>query len=180
MSHENEQMLDLLCAALEMKEKKITLYEDALKVCPDQVGKETFRMLRDAELEHAKQIQEAHEELKKGKSWADACKFIPEQEDLKKAFRKIAAEYKDVIKACGDDVFAVETGMKLEDASVQYFSDRLKVARDSLERQFLEDLVNEERVHFMLLADLKFYYSDPEAWFMEKGKARLDGAGGGT
>jgi hypothetical protein len=27
-----------------------------------------------------------------------------------------------------------------------------------------------------MLADLKFYYTDPQAWVMEKSKARLDGA----
>jgi rubrerythrin len=180
MPTEDERVLEMLCTALEMKEKKQALYDDALKACPDQVGKETFRMLRDAELEHAKQIQETHEALKKGKSWADACSFVLEPEGLKQAFRKIAEQYKDVTRACGDDVFAVETGMKLEDASVSYFSGQLKQAKDPLQRRFLEGLISDEREHFILLADLKFYYSDPQAWFMEKGKARLDGAGGVT
>jgi rubrerythrin len=180
MPTEDERVLEMLCTALEMKEKKQALYDDALKACPDQVGKETFRMLRDAEQEHAKQIQETHEALKKGKSWADACSFVLEPEGLKQAFRKIAEQYKDVTRACGDDVFAVETGMKLEDASVSYFSGQLKQAKDPLQRRFLEGLISDEREHFILLADLKFYYSDPQAWFMEKGKARLDGAGGVT
>jgi hypothetical protein len=39
-------------------------------------------------------------------------------------------------------------------------------------------MIKEEKEHFVLLADLKFYYTDPENWFMEKSRARLDGAGG--
>jgi rubrerythrin len=178
MANGNEQAFAMFCTALEMKEKKKTLYEDAMKVCPDQVGQETFRILRDAELEHTRQIQETYEELKKGKAWADACKFFPEQENLKKAFHKIAVEQKDAAKACGDDVYALNAGLQLEEASIKFFGEQLKVAKEPLQRKFLERMVSDEREHFMLLADLKYYYTDPQGWYMEKSKARLDGAGG--
>ena len=67
--------------------------------------------------------------------------------------------------------------MKLEEASIQFFGDQLKVVQDPLARQFIERMAGDEREHFMLLADLKFYYSDPQGWVMEKSKARLDGGG---
>jgi len=178
MTSATDALQAMFCTALEMKEKKKILYEDALKTCPDQVGQETFRILLDAETGHSHQIQEIYEELKQGKAWADACKFYPEQENLKKAFRRIAEEQHEVGPICADDVRALETGMKLEEAAVRFFEDQLKHTTDSLTRQFLERMVTDEREHFVLLADLKFYYTDPQAWFMEKGKARLDGAGG--
>jgi hypothetical protein len=37
-------------------------------------------------------------------------------------------------------------------------------------------MITDEREHYRTLADLKFYYTDPEAWFMEKSRVRLDGA----
>ncbi|HAA03804.1 MAG TPA: hypothetical protein DCZ69_03125 [Syntrophobacteraceae bacterium] len=178
MINQTEAIQAMLCTALEMKEKKRAVYEEGLNACPDQVGKETFLILRDAETEHARQIQEIHDEFKKGKSWADACKFYPEQEQLKKAFHRLAEEQADVGKVCADDILALETGMKLEEASIGFFRDQLKVTQDPTARRFLERMVDDEREHFMLLADLKFYYSDPHAWFIEKSKARLDGAGG--
>jgi rubrerythrin len=178
MTKENDAFLAMFCTALEMKDRKKALYEDALKACPDQVGQETFRILRDAELDHVRQIQEVYEDLKQGKAWADACKFYPEQENLKKAFHRIAQEQGQSGAVCADDVHALDTGMKLEEASMEFFGDQLKQAGDPLARQFLERLVHDEREHFMLLADLKFYYTDPEGWFMEKSKARLDGGGG--
>jgi rubrerythrin len=178
MANQLEEPFEMFCTALEMKEKKQKLYEDAMNTCPDQVGKETFRILRDAELEHAKHIQETYEAIKQGKAWADACKFYPQQENLKETFRRIALERERVSKACGDEVFAIDTGMKLEEASIEYFKGQLEKATEPLEREFLDHMVSDEREHFMMLADLKFYYTDPEAWFMEKSKARLDGAGG--
>jgi rubrerythrin len=178
MLSETDTVQAMFCTALEMKEKKKALYEDALKTCPDQVGQETFRILLNAEIEHTQHIGEIAQELKQGKDWVDACKFYPEQENLKKAFHRIAKEQLGAGPVCADDIRALETGMKLEDASVRFFEEQLKIVKDPLARQFLERMINDEREHFTLLADLKFYYSDPQAWFMEKGKARLDGAGG--
>jgi rubrerythrin len=70
--------------------------------------------------------------------------------------------------------------MQLENASIQFFQSQLDVSTDPVEREFLENMIKEEREHFVLLADLKYYYTDPESWFMEKSGARLDGAGAGT
>ena len=137
MANANEQAFEMFCTALEMKEKKQALYEDAMNACPDQVGQETFRILRDAEREHTRHIQETYEELKQGKVWADACKLFPEQENLKEAFRKIAEQQK-VAKACGDDIYALDTGMQLEEASIRFFGEQLKSANEPLERRFLE------------------------------------------
>jgi len=36
--------------------------------------------------------------------------------------------------------------------------------------------VEEEREHRKILENLKYYYTDPEGWLMEKGRAGLDGA----
>lgn len=70
--------------------------------------------------------------------------------------------------------------MQLEDAGIQFFEKQLQKAGEPEEKEFLSRLIAEEREHYILLADLKFYYVDPEHWFMEKSKARLDGAGAVT
>jgi len=179
MANDRDAAMEMFCTAMEMKERKRSLYEDAMKTCPDQVGVETFRMLRDAESEHLRNIQEIYENLKKGKVWADACKYVPiEDEDRQAILRRVAEEHGKMPKACLDDVVAIETGMHLENASVDFFQKQLeKAGMDPVEREFIERMLTEEREHFILLADLKYYYVDPESWFMEKGRARLDGAG---
>ena len=179
MSNERDEALDMFCTAIEMKEKKRALYEEAMKACPDQVGIETFHMLRDAEIDHLKRIQELYDELRGGKDWGATCQFHEfHSEDKQAVLRKIAEEHGKIPKACVDDVVAIETGQQLENASITFFDNRLKKATRDTEREFLERMIAEEREHFILLADLKYYYIDPEAWFMEKGRARLDGAGG--
>ncbi len=177
MSADNKT-LDVFCDAVAMKEKKMALYEDAMKSCPDKVGVETFRMLKEAEADHLKSLQATYEELKAGKADLNACKLQDFGGEAKKAdLRKIADEHGKMPKACLDDVAAISTGMKLEDESIKYLSERLKGSADPAEKQLLEKLVAEEREHFVMLSDLKFYYEDTENWFLEKGGNRLDGAG---
>ncbi len=178
MDTNQDPMLTIFCTAIEMKEKKKALYEGAMKTCPDQVGIETFRMLKDAEEDHARSLQAAYEELKKGSVPADACRFVPfDGEDKKSLLRRIAREHGRMPRACLDDVAAIETGLSLENASISFLDKQARSAEDKGVRELLERLIGEERQHCIVLADLKFYYTDPEGWFIEKGKAGLDGAG---
>lgn len=172
---------DVFCAAREIKEKKKALYDEAARGCPDKVGIETFRMLKEAEEEHLRRIDALYEELGQGRLSPESCIFHSiDVEERKVLLRKIADEQGRLPKGCLDDVAAIETGLKLEDVAIEYFSKRLKEAMDPFERSFLERMIAEERVHYKLLADLKFYYVDPENWFLEKGRQRLDGAGSST
>jgi rubrerythrin len=181
MADQIEEALDMFCTARDLKEKKKVLYEDAMKSCPDQVGIETFRMLRDAEDEHLQRITDMYEEVKKGKVWVDACRLSSfESEEKQDLLRRLAHQQNMVPKACFDDVAAIQTGMDLENASIAFFEKRLPKASGDIEREFISRMIAEEREHYILLADLKYYYVDPESWFMEKSRSRLDGAGAVT
>lgn len=175
-----DTILEIFCTTVEMKRRKKSLYEEAMKTCPDQVGVETFRMLYEAEEDHIKRLQEAYEEAKKrgGVAGIDVCRLHPFEGKEKKALlRKVGNEYGKLPRACLDDVAAIEMGMKLENESIRYFDSRLGKTTDPAERNFIERIIAEEREHFAILADLKFYYVDTENWFLEKGRQRLDGAG---
>jgi rubrerythrin len=176
-----DKTLDMFCVAMAIKEKKRSLYDEAMKSCPDPVGIETFRMLKAAEEEHLGRINSVYQEAKEGAIAADACQFHEFKTEDKKAFlRRIAEEQGRIPKACLDDVAAIETGLALENEAITFFDKQYAGATDSLERDFLERMIAEERQHLIMLADLKFYYVDTENWFLEKGRQRLDGAGEGT
>jgi hypothetical protein len=177
MSSDYEKAADVFCAALAIKDKKKNLYTDAMKSCPDQVGIETFRMLKEAEEEQIAKIQHVYEAFKQGKASADACRFYAlETHQGKDLLRRVAEEHGRAPKACLDDVAAIETGLNLENAAIEYFERQLQGVVSAVEREFLTNLAAEEREHHRLLADLKFYYVDPDNWFLEKEHQRLDGA----
>lgn len=181
MAGERDKILDMFCAAIALKDRKRSLYEEAMKTCPDQVGIETFGMLKTAEEEHLRHINNLYEEAKKGKVTTDACRFHEFAADDRKALlRRLAEQQGKVPKACLDDVAAIETGLALENESINFFVKAREGATDPVERDFLDRMIAGERQHHILLADLKFYYVDSENWFLEKGRQVLDGAGAGT
>lgn len=179
MADEREVVLDLFCTALEIKEKKRDHYQQAMSGCPDAVGRETFRMLLGAEQEHHDNIRKIYEDIKQGEQWPDACRLGDDTvEEIRSVFTRIASDSVKTAEACVSDASAVESAMELEQASIRFFESRLGQLSGPREREFVEQVLADDRGHYALLADLKFYYDDPQAWFMEKSGAGLDGAGG--
>ncbi|MCE5335401.1 MAG: hypothetical protein LLG06_12530 [Desulfobacteraceae bacterium] len=170
---------DILCAAMDIKEKMKALYEEASGKCSDKIGSETFAVLRDMEDEHLRGLVKMQLELEKENAEFDSCRFFDytklSRSDILKRIRR---EHGTIARACLDDVAAVESGMELENRSIDFFQERLLNASGPKEREFINHLIGEERNHFIILSDLKYYYADPEHWLMEKAKTSLDGAGG--
>ena len=178
METSHDATLNMFCTAMAMKEKKRSLYQEAMKNCPDPVGIETFRMLLNSEEEHLQRIREVYEDLKKGKAAIDTCRLHDFDSAGKRDYlRKLAKEQRKISTACLDDVAAIETGIDLENASIGFFEEERKRAVDPAEKTLLDRLIEEERGHFIVLNDLKTYYIDPGSWFLEKSGARLDGGG---
>ena len=176
----NADLMEIICAALEIKGKMKSLYDEAAGKCSDEVGIATFRMLHEMEQAHLDRIGALYTELTKGGQVdVDSCRFYGfDTVNKKEVLRRIAREKKFVGKACLDDVAAIESGMELENKSINFFEDHLRRAATSIEREFLNHMIAEERSHYIILSDLRFYYVDPGHWLMEKGRTDLDGAGG--
>ncbi len=171
------RLLDIMCATLEIKGKMKSFYSDAAGKCGDRVGTETFQMLRDMEQKHLERLEQAYSDLSRGESGVDACRFydidVPERAEV---LRKLKQKREAIPEACLSDIAAIEGGMELENKGIDMFVERLKGAVEPAEREFLNHMLAEERSHYILLADLKFYYLDTEHWLMEKSRAGLDGA----
>ncbi len=74
MNQIQNHSMEMFCTALEMKERKKKLYEDAMKACPDQVGIETFRMLKKS---ISSGFRKSTSRPKKGRSrWMPASSLI--------------------------------------------------------------------------------------------------------
>ncbi len=171
------RLLELMCTAVEIKEKMKAFYAEAAGKCGDSVGMETFKMLRDMEQKHLDRLNATYADLSKGSGDVNACRFYDfEALGGSEVMAKLKQKRESTSNACLDDVAAIESGMELENKGIEFFLARLKEAAESIERDFLTQMVAEERYHYIVLADLRFYYVDTEHWFMQKGKTGLDGA----
>ena len=79
------------------------------------------------------------------------------------------------ITANTSDLEALDMGIDLESRSITFYKENLTKAQDSLEREFIEEMIGEENSHHAVLSDMKLYLSDPAGWFFEHEHTGLDG-----
>lgn len=177
MSNAQDRSLQMLSTALEMEEKGKKLYDSAVSVCQNEVGREIFRMLMKDELLHMDRIKNIYGSLKAGGAWSDEWRSVkPDHEDLGILFRKMASTSGKKIVARTTDLEALDVGIDLELRAIAFYQGHLSDASDPLEREFLKQIITEEKSHHAALSDMKLYLSDPAAWFVEQERPGLDGA----
>ncbi len=167
---------NLFCEAIEIKEKKIKLYDDLKDKCDDEVGKEVFDILKDLEAKSLESLKKAYEEMKKGKDWVGLCSYIPEKAVLGEMIISKVVKSAKGKTSCSKSFEPFDVAISMEDQAIALFKRFFDMAESEEEKRFLGYHLEEEREHRKLLEDLRYYYRDPQGWFMEKGKAVLDGA----
>ncbi|MEJ5301109.1 MAG: hypothetical protein WHS38_09000 [Thermodesulforhabdaceae bacterium] len=173
-----QHLESFFCDILELKEKKAKFYEDWAKKCDDSVGRDILEVLKEAEIRDIERLKSAQEELSKTNQWSSACRYIPERVSIADAIlQKVRQHHKKAGNIeCGSVKLPLDTGRELEEKAIALFKKQLEIAQDEDEKNFIEAFIAEEKEHLRLLADLKFYYEDPQGWLMEKGRGGLDGA----
>jgi rubrerythrin len=168
--------LDMLAAALEMEEKGKAFYEKAAETCRDPLGREVFLSLIQDEIVHSRRIQRLHDSLTSGKCWTREWESLEKPpQDLGALFQELAVKEKEKIKPETSDIEAIDIALDFELASISFYNDHMARSGDPLEKDFLNQMVLEERDHYRALKDTRYYLTDPEGWFIEKERAGLEG-----
>ena len=173
-------MLDYLETALQMEVRGKNFYDDVIEKCSDKAAKEIFKMLRDDEVVHFNTIKKIYQSIKSDKSDIN-FKFKLDNaqssnEKLNLFFKKLRESAPDKRNNFKDELGALEIGIKFEKEAVEFYSTHLKIAKSDEERDFLKQMIEEEKKHFQALSDLKLFYQDPDAFFREMEHSGLDGA----
>ncbi len=175
-SHDN-RIKELTETAINIEEKGIAFYERAIETCTNDIGKEIFKKLKDAEFKHIERFKQIYETVSKGKSLSEVTELPADTKiDIKKMFKQLAVKHGPKINAESSDIEALEVGISLENESIKYYQQQMEGTAQQEEKNLLENLISEEREHHAVLTDMKYYYSDPEFWFQENQHIGLDGA----
>jgi len=160
-----------------MERKGMAFYEDAVKTCSNQVGREMFQLLKKEEQVHMDRIMKIYSNIEKKADWTSDWKVIkPEHGDLEVFFTELVKRHGTDITASTSDIEALDVGIDFEQNSVTFYREHLSDAVETLEREFIEEMVAEERSHYKILGDMKLYLTNPEMWFREREHGGLDGA----
>ena len=167
----------MLSTALDMEERGMVFYDKAVKTAENKRGRDIFAGLKEDEAKHTERIKKIYSSIKGKKAFTKEWKdFKMDKRDLKSIFIELAGKYGKDTKATATDIEAVDIGLDLELKSVRFYEDQLERAEDEEEREFIGQMVLEEKGHHALLSDLKLYLTDPSAWFSEHEHTGLDGA----
>jgi rubrerythrin len=177
MGEPSERSLKMLATALEKEEQGRNFYQQSVNSCFDDFGKEMFRILMNEEGVHITRIKEIYSALQGGKPWsADWKSHQPDNENLQELFRKRMRDLGAKETWQAGDLEAVNVGLQFEQSAIKFYEEALTDAVDPLEKEFIEAMIREERVHYASLADLKQFFSEPELWLAEMERHTLDGA----
>ena len=176
MANSQDRSLQMLFAALELEKKGEAFYKEAVITCQNDLGREIFRMLVKDEGLHMDRILKIYNSLKVGQTWSEEWKSIKlDHKDLGILFREMASAHGTKITATTSDLEALTMGIDLELRSIAFYKKNLTKARDSIERDFIEQMIGEENSHHAVLSDMKLYLADPTGWFFDHENTRLDG-----
>jgi len=177
MAERTDRSLQMLATALEQEERGRDFYKEAVSKCKHQLGKEIFTKLMVDEGVHIVRCKEIYADLSGGRVWSEQWKsHRTESEDLQLLCRKRIVGLGPKVQADSGDLDAVKIGLEMEQGAINFYEDQLGKATESLERDFINCMIMEERSHYAALADIKFYFENPESWFVEHERHTLDGA----
>lgn len=171
-----QDLQNWFCQALEMEEKGYKFYSEMVDKCSDAYTREVLTLLRDEELKHIKRIKEIVDKLSSGENVEKVCTLDLLQGVDEQTFQQIANKYRDKKNVCKAKLAALDMGIEFELKLVDFYSKKMQEVESQVVKKFLEKMVQEEKMHYVFLSDLSYYYEDPEGWAMGKGGYSLDGA----
>jgi len=149
---------DLLCKALDLERKALDFYTDAQARCPSELARKVFGVLAEDKLRVARRLAEIHAALNQGISLDGACRLIGEDTTPHGAFDELKAGFMSVPGECQAELDVLMLAMEVEQACLKYLENQLREAKDKDVRFFLERAMEEERGHFVLLSDMRYYF----------------------
>jgi len=167
----------MLATALEKEERGREFYRGAVDKCTNELGKDIFKTLMVEEGVHISRIKQIYESLSSGHTWTRGWRDLKgTNEDLQELFRKRMAELGPKVQPATGETEALEIGIEMEQGAINFYQEELQKATDPLERDFLSCMIVEERGHYDTLSDMRFYFTNPQSWFVEHERHGLDGA----
>jgi rubrerythrin len=175
MEKKYQRTCDMLSTAIDLEKKGRAFYQRAAKKCEDTNCRDLFKMLADQELSHIERIRKIYDSLSSGEGW---CEWREQgtHPNLGRVFRELTFKHGADVESRSTDLEALDTGLELEKQSIKYYQDALAKAASAEEKEFLQAMVGEEKMHHQGLADLRLYIENPAAYFNEKEKPHWDGA----
>lgn len=163
--------------AIRMEEEGKKFYIKAGDECTNETGKALFECLAAEEDKHRQRFEKIYRSIEEKKGWPDMKLRPAGRIKLRNVFLGAEGAAATVSKKEEKGALnAVAKAMDLENKTLSYYKKQAEKATCEAERQFYNELVAEERGHYLALVDYREYIIDPAAWYQKAERWSLDGA----
>ncbi len=171
----NESLKKILEIALTMEEKGYAFYNQVVNTSNNPVGQAMFARLRDDEIVHMERIKTIIDGMEKNENWKIDYDSLPSRsQSTASIFRELAEKHRGNLTPDSGDVEAIDVGLDFEAKAVAYYEEHLGKAQDPMEIKFIQKMIVEEKDHYDTCMELKKFYADPAAYFLEMEHPHLD------
>jgi rubrerythrin len=175
MSTEQDKTLSALQAAIKMETDGKQFYLKAGEASRNEVGKKLLVKLAEEEDIHRTVFEKIYENVRQQQGWPKADIQADGGQGLRTVFARALESMDAGAETIPEEIDAVQTAMKMENETYDFYKDRASDARDA-EKGFYEALAAQESEHHRVLLDYYEFLKDPAAWFVQKEHHSLDGS----
>jgi rubrerythrin len=172
---EDGELIKALKYALEFEIKGENIYEDLANKAEDDFVKNTFSGLAKDELIHIQVITKYMESIE-GETEFDFEKELKKvTTSPKRLFGVVTEDFRKKAKLDAEQLKPFDTGIELENKSINYYIEQSKKAKSDMTKKFFEFLIKQEKFHLKSLQEAKDFLGDPENFYVEFERWSLEG-----
>lgn len=164
------EFCDALKFAIDFERKGRGFYLDAIQKAEDPLAKKTLKFLADEEVHHIEKIEKFNQALL-GKGDFDIEKEchsdLPQR--TKEYIDKATQDKEEKVSPQTTDIEVYDLALDMEKSSYDIYKDAFEKNSDEKLKRFFQFLMQEEQIHYDLLAASKKYLEDPSYYFEEFG-----------
>lgn len=172
----NEQLktLDVIKTAIQMEIDGKAFYLKAAGSSGNELGKKLFTSLAAEEDVHRQVFEKIYQAISAKHKWPQTSP----QDNILGIRTLLAQDIKKMgtgTKAAKTELDAIQTAMRLEDKTFDYYRVNGEKATYPAEKELYHKLAAQEASHKLILADYYEYLANPAAYFVKKEHHSLDG-----
>ena len=175
MPNEQEATLKALETALQMEIDGKEFYLKASKASKNKLGRQLLKKLAAEEDIHRSVFKNIYDTIESKKGWPNVKFSGDGGRGLRTLFAEAIENMDKNIKSIKAELDAIQTGMDMENKTLDFYKGRSKKATLDAERQLYDALAMQESEHHRVLLDYYEFLKNPAAWFVQKEHTAVDG-----
>lgn len=175
MATEQEKTLKALRTAVQMEIDGKEYYIRTSQACTNKLGAKLLRSLSQAEDAHRQKFIDLYGVIRDKKSWPRTDLKPGAGKSLENVFSTATRKMADATKPLASELDALQTAMKMENKTVDFYGSQLARATSDTEKGFYKAIIAEEREHHMVLQSYYEFLQDPSGWFLRSERQSVDG-----